>query len=473
MSTPLRRLRSLGLGPRIALTMLGAIFAIQALNSLLFFFLPRPELKIYSTRWIVAATEDVVLALKLASPSDQEEIANRFLIDTGLTLRPERGEPPYPRRIEFPAMQRLEDSLKAALAGKVRKVEVRGIWGQPGPPPDLEPVTMPPDSNFALPRGALAPTEPDIPIWGRFEIVFQSLDGRTFKISPPPPPHLGVNPALISIAGAVILVTLLSARTAKRTLRPLDELVAAARRLGVERQPSPIATERLYDFAAIGEAMNEMQVRIKDYVAERTQILAAISHDLRTALTRFRLNAETMRDGEIRERMISDIQEMERMISATLAFAGDDLKGERSEPLDIAALLITICDNFSDTGVAVRYEGPDHAQITCQPTAMRRAITNLVENGVKYGQEAHVVLTVGRKEIIVTVSDKGPGIPPDLVELVFQPFRRLEQSRNRGTGGVGLGLTIARDIVRAHGGTLTLANGTIEGLVATLRLPTT
>jgi signal transduction histidine kinase len=472
----LTRLRSLGLGTRIALTMLAALLAIQALNAAVFFFGPRPDFKIYSARWLIEQTQKVVNEIVASPPADQEDIAKRFLASTGLKLR---SMPPRPRDArrgpEFPPLQRLAASLELALAGKVRSIEVHSFFKMPGPPPDVAPVMVPPEFEASLPRGALATNESDIPIWGEFEISIETLDGRDFVISQRRPPRFGrfLNPTVVTMAGAVLLIALLSAWTAKRSLRPLDELIAAARRLGVEREPTPIATEHLRDFASIGEAMNEMQVRIKDFVGERTQILAAISHDLRTALTRFRLEAEALPEGDIKQRMIANIDEMEGMISATLTFAGDDLKGERSEPVDVAAVLITISDNFSDMGAPVSYDGPDHAEATCQPTAIRRAFTNLIDNAIKYGKEARIGLLQDRDQLVITIADKGPGIASDDVELAFKPFRRLEQSRSRETGGVGLGLTIARDIIRAHGGSIALANGSQGGLVATIALPAT
>lgn len=467
------RVRSFGLGTRIALTMLGALLAIQALNAAVFFLGPRPDFKIYSARWIIEQTQKVVTELAGVPPAAQAPIAERFLADTGLKLR---SMPPRPRearrRQEHPALQRLAASLKAALAGKVRDIEVQSFFRKPGPPPDVAPVMVPPEFEFSLPRGPLDEHESDIPIWGEFDISIAMLDGRDFVISPRRSERFGriLNPTLVTMAGAVLLIALLSAWTAKRSLRPLDDLIAAARRLGVEREPTPIATGHLRDFASIGEAMNEMQIRIRDFVAERTQILAAISHDLRTALTRFRLEAESLPDGDVKQRMIADIDEMESMISATLTFAGDDLKGERSELVDVAAALITISDNFSDMGATVRYEGPNHAEATCQPIAIRRAFTNLVDNAIKYGKEARIALLQEQDRLVITIVDKGPGIPSDAVELAFKPFRRLEQSRSRETGGVGLGLTIARDILRAHGGSIELANGLEGGLVATVTL---
>jgi signal transduction histidine kinase len=468
------RFRSLGLGTRIALTMLGALIAAQALNAAVFFLGPRPDFKIYSARWIIEQTKNVVAELVEAPASEQDAVAARFLARTGLRLR---SMPPRnsntPRRAEFPALHRLADSLEVVLSGKVRDVKVRSFFGMPGPPPDVAPVMVPPGFEATQPRGPLDENDANIPIWGEFEISFVTQDGRDFVISPPRPRRLWrmLNPTVVTMIGAVLLIALLSAWTAKRSLRPLDELIAAARRLGIEREPTPIDTKQLRDFASIGEAMNEMQVRIKGFVGERTQILAAISHDLKTALTRFRLEAESLPDGDVKQRMIANIEEMDGMMSATLTFAGDDLKGEKSEPLDVAAVLITICDNFSDVGATVSYDGPDHAEATCQPTAIRRAFTNLVDNAIKYGGEARVALRQDPEQLVVTVADSGPGIPADAVELAFKPFRRLEQSRSRETGGVGLGLTIARDIVRAHGGSLTLANGAEGGLIATLKLP--
>ena len=175
-----------------------------------------------------------------------------------------------------------------------------------------------------------------------------------------------------------------------------------------------------------------MQSRIKQFLNERTQMLAAISHDLRTSLTRLRLEAEDLPESETKNRLIFYMSEMERMISATLTFAGDELKSEPQQRVDLAALLISLCDSFSDHGQPADYNGPNHAYLLCQPVAMKRAF----------------------------------------VELAFRPFRRLETSRNRETGGVGLGLPIARDIIRAHGRQISLQNLPEGGLEVMVRLPT-
>jgi signal transduction histidine kinase len=162
---------------------------------------------------------------------------------------------------------------------------------------------------------------------------------------------------------------------------------------------------------------------------------------------------------------------MERMISATLTFAGDQLKSEPQQRVDLAALLISLCDSFSDYGQPADYSGPNHAYLFCQPVAMKRAFDNLIGNAIKYGSRASVTLTLENGALIVSITDIGPGIPPDKVELAFRPFRRIETSRNRETGGVGLGLPIARDIIRAHGGEISLRNRPEGGLEVLVRLP--
>jgi len=268
------------------------------------------------------------------------------------------------------------------------------------------------------------------------------------------------------------LVSVLSAFTATRSLRPLDRLVEAAQKLGRTREATAIDTDGLNEFGIIADALNEMQSRIKQFLDERTQMLAAISHDLRTSLTRLRLEAEDLPESDTKVRLISDVNEMERMISATLTFAGDDLKKEPQQRVDLAALIISLCDSLSDHGQPADYNGPNHAYLLCQPVAMKRAFDNLIGNAVKYGSRASVTMTVDGGWALVSIADVGPGIPSDKVELAFRPFRRLETSRNRETGGVGLGLPIARDIIRAHGGEIVLRNRPEGGLEVLVRLPT-
>jgi hypothetical protein len=208
-------------------------------------------------------------------------------------------------------------------------------------------------------------------------------------------------------------------------------------------------------------------------------MLAAIGHDLRTPITRLRLRAEFMEDDEQRRKMLSDLDEMEAMVAATLAFARDDAAAEPTVPLDLAALVRTVLDEAADSRPdlpeeATAYDGPEHMTVQARPVALKRALANLVGNALAYGGAARtrLVPAAGRgAPLKLLIEDDGPGIPSAELERVFQPFHRLEGSRNRETGGSGLGLTIARNILRAHGGDVVLANRPGGGLVATASLP--
>ncbi len=218
-------------------------------------------------------------------------------------------------------------------------------------------------------------------------------------------------------------------------------------------------------------AFNEMQARIKRLLSDRTQMFAALSHDLRTPLTILRLRAEFIEDEEQHAKMLADIADMEAMINATLAFLRDEGAQEASKAIDLAATLTTMCDTLADAGHDVAFSGAPRALLHGQPMALRRAFRNLVDNAVKYGNRARVVLRIDTERIVVEILDDGPGIPAEEREKVFQPFYRMERSRSRETGGFGLGLTMARSTIRTHGGDVTLADRPEGGLRLTVSLP--
>jgi signal transduction histidine kinase len=184
-----------------------------------------------------------------------------------------------------------------------------------------------------------------------------------------------------------------------------------------------------------------------------------------------RLRAELIEDPEQQRRTLADIAEMESMIDATLAFARDDARAEARTRVDLAALLQTICDDLADTGHRAALGDAERCPISCRPGAMRRAFSNLIDNAVKYGGRADVRLAVETGHAIVTIDDDGPGIPEGELEQVFAPFYRLEPSRSRDTGGVGLGLAVAKTIIHAHGGEIQLINRASGGLRASVSLP--
>jgi signal transduction histidine kinase len=198
------------------------------------------------------------------------------------------------------------------------------------------------------------------------------------------------------------------------------------------------------EFAAIHNAFETMQKRLKRFVDERTHTLAAISHDLRTPLTRLKLQAEFIADSELRQGMLANIDAMRDMLAETLSFAEGHASAGASARFDLASILISLCDEATDTGAEAEYDGPDHVTAFGKRTAIRRMFLNLIDNAVRYGAAAHVSLSENASDWIVTVADDGPGIPSDSFERAFEPFQRQESSRNRETGGTGLGLSIAR-----------------------------
>ena len=211
--------------------------------------------------------------------------------------------------------------------------------------------------------------------------------------------------------------------------------------------------------------------RLRRFVDDRTMMLAAISHDLRTVLTRLRLRAEFIEDEQQQGKAIADIDEMQAMLEETLSFARDDAREEAAVETDLAALLQGLCETMSESGPPLVFAGSAPLPATCRPVALRRAFTNLIENAATYGKEATVSLAEAGGGLEVTVADRGPGIPEDMREKVFAPFFRLEGSRSRETGGTGLGMAVARAIIRRHGGDITLEDRPDGGLVARVRLP--
>ena len=212
-----------------------------------------------------------------------------------------------------------------------------------------------------------------------------------------------------------------------------------------------------------------MQARIDRMITDRTQALAAVSHDLRTPIARLRLRASFLDDAELQGQFDADLAEMDAMVGTTLAYLRGDQEQEARRPTDLAAILETLCDDATDAGKDVLYEGPAQARLTGRPLALKRALSNLIDNAVHYGGAARVRVCIGETACVVHVEDSGPGIPEDQMDSVFEPFRRLDHARGRG--GSGLGLTIARQAVEAHGGIIRLSNRPEGGLRATVVLP--
>lgn len=278
-------------------------------------------------------------------------------------------------------------------------------------------------------------------------------------------------PSLISsglMAIAILLIVGLIVRRATRPLAVLADRVGAFGR-GAPSVALPETGPR--EVRRLTAAFNLMQDRLARFIADRTRMLAAIGHDLRTPITSLKIRTELLDDDEARTRMMATLDEMQRMTESTLAFAREDADTEPLRSVDLNALVESLCDDLAAMGKDVAFAGEARLPYPCRPTALRRAVGNLVENAVRYGDRARVALAATPDGPLITVDDDGTGIPADRIEDVYKPFVRLETSRSRETGGAGLGLSIARSIVLAHGGELTLSNRKGGGLHAEIRLP--
>ena len=281
------------------------------------------------------------------------------------------------------------------------------------------------------------------------------------------PLHLFGNLALML---AVVIVLIWAA--ARMTVRPLTRLARAAHGLGADLRQPPLPEDGPSEVREAAQAFNAMQQRIRHDIEERERFLAAVSHDLRTPVTRMRLRSELLTDENLRERFMRDLDEMQQMLIGALDFLRGKAGDEPASPIDMAALLESLVDDQVELGREVALAAVSApARFEGRPQALRRAIGNLIDNALKYGKRAAVALEADDDGLSIVVEDDGPGLPADEIDKVFEPFYRVESSRNRETGGVGLGLAIVRQIARKHGGDVTLANRPGGGLRAVLRLP--
>lgn len=272
---------------------------------------------------------------------------------------------------------------------------------------------------------------------------------------------------IFALAGSVVV----GAFASRRLARPMETFARQAQRFGADVHAPPMDTAGPLEFRMAAHAFNDMQARVKRYVADRTYMLAAISHDLRAPLTRMRLRGEFIEDEEQQHRLFRDVDDMRAMVDSALAFFRDDSEQEEATRFNLSELVNTVVDNFRDAGSDVTFHPCGSVAYTGRPLSLRRTFSNLVENAVKYGTRAAVTVKETEDGIEITIDDDGPGIPEDVHEAVFRPFYRIEASRNRQTGGVGLGLSAARSAVRSHGGDIALENRPEGGLTVRVRLP--
>ena len=297
-------------------------------------------------------------------------------------------------------------------------------------------------------------------------------DGRWLNVAVGPPPGAPwgwtfLLTFLLSALGIAVVAVL----TGRHIAKPMRSLAAAAGRFGRGEAVDDLPEAGPVETRETVRAFNRMRGRLDRYVRDRTAMLAAISHDLRTPITSLRLHAEFVEDGETRAKIVAALDEMHRMTEDTLAFIREDVRREETRTVDLHALLDSVAADLSELGHDIAVADSSRVLVACRPVALRRALRNLLENAAAYGALATARIDGDGSGVRVVIEDEGPGIPEPDLERVFEPFVRLEASRSRDTGGSGLGLATARSIVRGHGGDVHLENRAEGGLRATAALP--
>ena len=430
---------------------IATLVAAQLATAIVLFNLPPPRADVYAVEDVAAAVEG------LQVPATQ----------VGETLMVERrAKPPASTR-----EGRRRSSFHAELA---RTLGVDPGWiivsqPGPGPLPFGIPRRGPP---WGAPRGRIGrPFEPLL--FGRFEVGVRQKDGSWLVAHPRE--AAGIDPwqqRLLLVFGVAILgVSPLAWIFSRRLTSPIVQLSAGAQRLGRDPHAPPLSIRGgSSEVAGAVAAYNEMQGRLQSYVGERTAMVAAIAHDLRTPLTRLRFRAERALP-EMRDIFVADIEQMDAMIAGALGFVRDTSTPTLREHVDLSSLVETAMDDAAQSGGRLSFGRLDRVEVAGDPLALKRLLANLIENALKFGGCARASVYLDDETAVVRIEDEGPGIPEDQMRFVFEPFHRLETSRNRDTGGAGLGLAVVQAIATSHGGGVTLQNLPGGGLCAALRLP--
>jgi signal transduction histidine kinase len=375
----------------------------------------------------------------------------------------------------------IEDYVRQQLPGRNdRQVRV-SVFGPAGtwdfPPFGLPVAQRPPLGPMSGMAGMGAMMHemmgPNFGVWRGLQVAVKLSDGQWLSFAttlPQGAPSVSWQFIISMVLMGVIVLTV-SVWAVRRVTAPLGMLSMAADRLGRDVAAEPLAEVGTIETQHAARAFNRMQERLRRLIESRTQMLAALSHDLRTPLTLLRLRAEEVADADERDRMLATIDEMNKMIGTTLAFARDEVRAEPRRRVDLAALLGSAIDDMADAGLPVTMAPAAPIIQECQPGALKRAVNNLLDNAVKYGKRAEAAIKTTGKAVEITIDDNGPGIPEAELSHVFEPFYRVEASRNRDSGGTGLGLAIVQAIVQAHAGELTLVNRPGGGLRACITLP--
>ncbi len=464
LRTPLRAPLSVQV---LALVLLSLV-AAQAVNVGIVFLLPPPPPEYYTVNEIAAV---------LKAEGQPVHAGN----GRTLAARAEPAPAPDDRAWVLPREQRIAENLALEMGvdpANVRVTLFSRYRGLTHPSPQLAP---PAPFAHQSPEAVVGPLQPlhrrlHAPAIERylvapFEADFRRPDGQwiAIKVTESGPLATWQQRILLWFAVSALALSPVALLFARRLASPITAFAAAAERLGRDPLAPPVRIEGPSEIGVAAVAFNQMQERLSRYVEDRTSMVGAIAHDLRTPLTRLRFRIESAPEP-LRAKMAADIDQMDAMISATLAFVRGSQPAQRCR-LELVSLVESVADEMAETGLLVEADGGGPVIIDGDPIGLRRLVTNLLDNAVKFGGSAHARVYAQDGSAVVEVDDEGPGVPEADRERVFEPFHRGEPSRSRETGGAGLGLAVVRSIARAHGGDAVLENRLEGGLRARATLP--
>ncbi len=467
---------------QVGFLLMASLLAAQVLSVLLVFVTPPPPLPVYQLSEVAGALRggplDASMGPKLvrttaaqppAEPARhgfRDEITRRQLAsllqvpDTQVRFASLRG-----RRVVWMFARR---PFARPFAGRPPPPEgfrpPPGPDGAPPPPPDAGPGP-PPAQTFRRYR-------PGGAVFGGFTAALQDADGNWTIVRSPHEPFFNAwhRRILLWLFGCLVIVGPAAYLFARRITSPIDHFAKAAQALGRDPHAPPIELSGPAEIGEAARAFNDMQARIRRYVDDRTAMVGAISHDLRTPLARIRYKLEGAPE-DLKTQVLSDVERMEQMIGQVLAFIREAAEPRRRERLDLLSVIECVVDDASLAGADVTIVKAHPAAVEGDGLQLQRMLTNLVDNADKYGTRARISLEQTDDEAVIRIEDDGPGLPETELERVFQPFYRPDAARTLDDGGVGLGLSVARSIARAHGGDIVLTPAPGRGLVATVRLP--
>ncbi len=420
--------------------------------------------------WLVIAalvmTQAAALVVVLSLPPPAVEVYT--VDDVAAAVRLEQSLPKEGHRL----VTKLEDAAPGEDTEGFRRRAFRAALARTLAL-DIDRIVISQPSPKLLMIGSHRLPRDDQPLlFGPFRVGVRQADGRWLVVSPSNGFGLDAwqQRLLLVFALAAMAVTPLAWWFARRLAEPIAALAAGAERLGRDPNAPPLEPRGSNEVIAAVTAFNEMQERLRRHVEYRTALVGAIAHDLRTPLTRLRFRIEAVPEG-LRDKLAADIDEMDAMVSSTLDFVREAVQPRARGRLEIASLVETVMDEAAETGADAAVLRADRLVIDGDPLALKRLLVNLVNNALKFGCQARGSVYRLGDMVQVEIDDRGPGMPNEDMERAFEPFQRLEGSRSRDTGGLGLGLAVARAIARAHGGDVVLSNRAEGGLRACLSLP--